>query len=104
MTAASAPDQEPTEPTGRFADDLLGLDPHDPEVKAFAAHLDRMEHTKPSYTVEGYLDAVSTFADSANRTEGHRRLASVVVVSLILLGVGVAAWNALSYVLATFLG
>jgi hypothetical protein len=104
MTAASASEDEPQGPAGRFADDLLGLDPYDPEVQAFAAHLDRMEHTGPSYTVEGYLDGVSTFADSANRTGGLRRLVSVVVVALILLGVGVAAWNALSYVLATFFG
>jgi hypothetical protein len=104
MTAASAPDQEPSGPTGRFADDLLGLDPYDPEVQAFAAHLDRMEHNGPSYTVEGYLDSVSTFADSANRSGGLRRLVAVVVVSLLLLGVGVAAWNALSYVLGTFFG
>ena len=56
----------------RFDDDLLGLDPDDPEAQAFAAHLDRMQRQGPAYTVEGYLDGVRTFADSVNRAEGGR--------------------------------
>lgn len=105
MTAESAhDDKEPAGPTGRFADDLIGLDPRDPDVQAFAAHLDRMEQVRPGYTVEGYLDGVSAFVDSANRTGGLRRLAATVLVTLILLGVGVAVWNALLYVLGTIFG
>jgi hypothetical protein len=102
MVAASAQDDEPTGPPGRFADDLVGLDPYDPDAQAFAAHLDRMERVTPSYTVEGYLDGVSTFADSANRLDGHRRLMAVIVVGLLLLGVGYTAWRVILFILASF--
>ncbi|MQA09071.1 MAG: hypothetical protein GEU98_11105 [Pseudonocardiaceae bacterium] len=88
----------------RFDDDLVGLDPQDPEAQAFAAHLDRIERTRANYTVEGYLAGVADFADSANRATGHRRLAAVVVVSLLLLGVLVALWSALGYMLSAFTG
>ena len=98
------PDDEPTGPPGRFADDLVGLDPDDPDARAFAAHLDRMEHAENGYTVEGYLAGVADFADSANRTSGHQRLMAVLVVGLILLGVGWAVWNALGELLHIFLG
>lgn len=80
----------------RFNDDLIGLDPLDPEVKEFAAHLDRMEKAHPGYTVEGYLAGVQDFAESANRTTGHRRLTAVLVVGLILLGAVLSVWFALS--------
>ena len=40
----------------RFDDDLVGLDPDDPDAQAFAAHLDRMQQQSPTFTVEGYLD------------------------------------------------
>lgn len=79
----------------RFTDDLIGLDPHDPEAKEFADHLDRMEREHPGYTVEGYLAGVQDFAESANRTTGHRRLVAVLVVGLILLGVVLSVWFAL---------
>jgi hypothetical protein len=49
---AERPDEGPAK---RFSDDLIGLDPADPEAKAFAEHLDRMERERPGYTVEGYL-------------------------------------------------
>jgi hypothetical protein len=87
-------------PQGRFADDLIGLDPADPEVQAFAAHLDRMERRPPAFTVEGSLAGVRDFAESANRVEGGRRLVAVVVVGLMLLGVVVVVWDALLFVLS----
>jgi len=91
---------QPPGPHDRFEDDLIGLDPNDPEVKAFAEHLDRMERVRNGYTVEGYLAGVTDFAESANRSRGHRRLMVGLVVLLILLGVGFATWN----LLTVFLG
>ena len=90
-------------PQGRFADDLIGLDPHDPEAEAFAAHLDRIERQPPTYTVEGALAGVNDFAESANRAGGGRRLAAVVLVGLILLGVVLVVWDALMFVLSTLI-
>lgn len=87
----------------RLDDELIGLDREDPEVQAFAAHLWRMHRSRPAYTVEGYLAGVSDFAESANRSGGPRRLLAVFVVGLLLLGVGIAVWNALGVVLTTFL-
>lgn len=83
----------------RFDDELLGLDPDDPEAQAFAAHLDRMQRQQPAYTVEGYLAGVSDFADSANRAQGGRRWAAVLVVVLLLVGVAYVVWDALVFVL-----
>lgn len=71
----------------RFSDDLIGLDPDDPEARAFAAHLDRMERVRPSYTVEGALDGIKDFAESSNRIGGSRRLFAGLVVVLIMIGV-----------------
>ncbi len=104
MTHHGRDDEEPEGPTGRFADDLIGLDPHDPEVQAFAAHLDRMERSQSRATVEGMLQGVGEFAQSANRTGGGRRLLAVSVVTLILVGVALTIWNALGFVLAVFFG
>lgn len=106
MVSVSLADRDPDTPElppGRFADDLVGLDPDDPEAQAFAAHLDRVERMRPGFTVEGYLADVSDFADSANRAAGARRLAAVVVVSLMLIGVLYTVWNALGMMFATFL-
>jgi hypothetical protein len=90
-------------PPGRFADDLIGLDPDDPEARAFAAHLDRMEKASPStFTVEGQLAGVRDFAESANRADGARRLAAVVLVTLVLLGTGYVIFEALEVVLSTY--
>lgn len=88
----------PAQPSDRFTDDLIGLDPADPEVRAFAEHLDRVERSRPSFTVEGYLADMSDFADGANRLGGHYRLMAGLVATLILLGVAVAVWDALGYV------
>ncbi|GAA0541240.1 hypothetical protein GCM10011581_37370 [Saccharopolyspora subtropica] len=95
---------EPDEETGRFRDDLDGLDPDDPEVQEFAAHRDRMRRPNSEATVEGMLRGVDDFAQSVNRTDGHRRVVAVGVVLLILLGVLFTVWNAVSFVFATFLG
>jgi hypothetical protein len=84
----------------KFQEELIGLDPHDPETKAFAEHLDRMKRERPGYTVEGYLEGVQDFADSANRTTGHQRLVAVLVVGLILLGVILTIWFALGDIIA----
>lgn len=71
----------------RVDDELIGLDPGDPEVRAFAEHLRETHEPRSAFTVEGYLSGVSAFAASANRSSGGRRWAAVVVVGLILLGV-----------------
>jgi hypothetical protein len=84
----------------KFQEELIGLDPQDPETQAFAEHLDRMKRQRPGYTVEGYLEGVQDFADSANRTTGHQRLMAVIVVGLILLGVILTIWFALSDIIA----
>jgi hypothetical protein len=83
----------------RFEDDLIGLDPDDPEAQAFAEHLDRVERTRSGYTVEGYLADMSDFADGANRLGGHYRLMASLLALVILLGVAVAAWDAIVYLL-----
>lgn len=89
--------------SGRFDDELLGLDPDDPEAQAFAAHLDRMQRERPTFTVEGYLDGVREFADSANEARGGRRLAAVVVVLLLLAVVAYVIGDSLLFVVATWL-
>lgn len=86
-----------------FDDELLGLDRDDPEVQAFAAHLTRMHRQRPAFTVEGYLDGVMDFADSANRTNGFRRLVAVVLVALLLAVVASVVWNALHFVVTAWL-
>ena len=87
----------------RFDDELLGLDPDDPDAQAFAAHLDRMQQQRPTFTVEGYLDGVRAFADSANRAEGGRRWAAVLLVGLLLAVAGHTVWDAVVFVLRTWL-
>ena len=87
----------------RFDDDLVGLDPDDPDAQAFAAHLDRMEQQTPTFTVEGYLDGVRAFADSANRAEGGRRWAAVLLVALLLVVAGYVVYDALLFVMGTWL-
>jgi hypothetical protein len=88
----------------RLDDELIGLDRDDPDVRAFAEHLYRAHLVGSSFTVEGYLSGVSDFADSANRTQGLRRLAAVAVVLLLLLGAAVTVWEATTFIIATLLG
>jgi hypothetical protein len=95
-------DLGPGERSRRFDDELLGLDPDDPEAQAFAAHLDRMQRQRPTFTVEGYLDGVRDFADSANRAEGGRRWAAVLVVVLLLAVAAYVVWESLMFVLGTW--
>jgi hypothetical protein len=87
----------------QFDGELIGLDREDPEAQAFAAHLEHMQQTRPTFTVEGYLHGVSEFADSVNRTEGGRRWGAVLVVLLILLGAAYVAWQVLEFVLTTWM-
>ncbi|WP_027947012.1 hypothetical protein [Amycolatopsis taiwanensis] len=77
----------------RFEEDLVGLDPADPEAQAFAAHLDRMERCEPAFTVEASLQGVSDFADSSTRASGPRWFFAALVAALIVLGVLVSAWD-----------
>jgi hypothetical protein len=96
---------EPERParSGQYDDELLGLDPDDPEAQAFAEHLDRMQRHHPAFTVEGYIEGVRDFAESANRAEGGRRWAAVLVVVLLLAGVIYVVWESLLFVIATWL-
>ncbi len=87
----------------QFDDELLGLDPDDPDAQAFAAHLDHMQRDRPAYTVEGYLDGVGDFADSVNRAEGGRRWGAVLVVLLLLAVAGYLVWESMIFVLGTWL-
>jgi hypothetical protein len=87
----------------RFDDELLGLDPDDPDAQAFAAHLDRMQQQRPAFTVEGYLDGVRTFAESANRAEGGRRWAAVALVALLLAVAAYVVYDAVVFMLGTWL-
>ena len=89
----------PQDRSPRFDDDLVGLDPDDPEARAFAAHLDRMQ----SCTVEGYIRDVGHFAEEANRARGSRGTAGKAFVALLLL---IAFWvigNAVYFVITTWL-
>jgi hypothetical protein len=102
MATTSSFPEEP-DASGRLEDELIGLDPDDPETKAFREHLERQHRVRSSYTVEGYLSDMSDFADSANRLGGHRKLMAGLLVMLILLGVTVAAWDALVFVWTTLI-
>ncbi|WP_199431700.1 hypothetical protein [Qaidamihabitans albus] len=84
----------------RFDEDLVGLDPHDPEAQEFAAHLDRMQRCEPGFTVEASIRRVGEFAESSNRAGGLRWWVAAAVVCLILIGVLVTAWDTLGNVLA----
>jgi hypothetical protein len=99
-TTSSFPD-DPDKPTS-VDDELIGLDPDDPETQAFVEHLERQQRVRPSYTVEGYLSDMGDFADSANRLGGHYKLMAGILVLLILLGVTITAWDAVVFVFETF--
>jgi hypothetical protein len=102
---SDTPDEVPRRrpPAGRFDDDLVGLDPDDPEAQAFAEHLDRVERVRAGYTVEGYLSGMSDFADSANRLGGHYRLMAGLLAALMLLGVALAAWDSIVFLFSVLL-
>jgi hypothetical protein len=88
----------------RLDEDLIGLDRNDPDVQAFREHLDRAHRQYPGFTVEGYLSGVRDFAESANRAQGLRRMAAVLVVALILVTVADALWEITTVVITTLLG
>jgi hypothetical protein len=94
--------QDDDEQGPQIDDELIGLDPDDPETRAFADHLRRMQTPTNSFTVEGYLRGFGEFANSANRANGHRRLTAVILVGLLLLGVLYAIWETLGTVFSTF--
>jgi hypothetical protein len=100
MSTAAPGDGEPID---RLDDDLIGLDFEDPEARAFASHLDRMRHLPDNYTVEGYLQGIGDFADSANRTVGLQRLITVTVVLLLLGGVVWTVYVVLGVMWTSFL-
>ncbi len=83
----------------RFDDDLVGLDPHDPEAQAFAEHLDRMEKCEPAYTIEASLRGVGEFAEGSNRAGGLRWWVAAAIVVLVVLGVVVTGWHYLTALL-----
>jgi hypothetical protein len=85
-----------------ISEELIGLDPDDPETMAFAEHLARMRGPGNNYTVEGYLQGVGEFANSVNRIDGHRRLMAVILICLMLFGGLYAAWETLTLVFSTF--
>ena len=106
----ACPSRHPTTTAGQgthwpdgSTNDLIGLDPNDPEARAFAEHLERQQRVNPSFTVEGYISDMGEFATSANRLGGHRKLMASLLALLILLGVIVAAWDAVVYMVTTFL-
>lgn len=79
--------------SSRFDDELAGLDPSDPEAQAFAAHLDRMQHCGPTFTVEASIKGVADFAEGSHRAGGLRWWFAISVASLILVGVLMSAWD-----------
>ncbi|MGH3898049.1 MAG: hypothetical protein ACRDTA_07285 [Pseudonocardiaceae bacterium] len=98
------PGQQPdAEERRRLHDELIGLDRDDPEVQAFSEHLDRTHRQRPGFTVEGELSGVADFAESANRAQGPRWVAAVLVVALILLGVAVWLWEASAFIVGGLL-
>jgi hypothetical protein len=99
---ASRDPAEPNRDAQSLDDELIGLDREDPETQAFAAHLSRMQREGPSYTVEGYLDGVSDFADSANRVGGGRRLVAVLLVASLLAVAAYLIADAAGFVFSTW--
>ena len=87
-----------------LTEDLHGLDPDDPDVREFVAHRERMREPHAKATVEGLLRGVDDFADSVNRSAGHRKVFAVTVVVLMLFGVAWTIFNALPFMLSTFFG
>lgn len=103
MTGLHDPQRPGSRRSEQFDDELIGLDPDDPEAQAFAEHLDRMRRDRPAFTVEGYLAGVGDFADSANRAEGGRRWAAVGLVLALLAVAAFVVWEAIMFVMATWL-
>ena len=96
--------QPDAEERRRLHDELIGLDRDHPEVQAFAEHLDRNHRLRSGFTVEGELAGVADFAESANRAQGQRWVAAVLVVTLILLGIAEWLWKAAAFIVSVLLG
>ncbi|KID31283.1 hypothetical protein [Prauserella rugosa] len=94
------PDDENARRRRQFEDELIGLDPDDPEAQEFADHLHKMQRAEPTFTVESSLRGVAEFAEGSTRASGLRWWTAVLIVVLILLGVIVAAWDQLSAFIA----
>ena len=60
-----------------------------------------MQRQRPAFTVEGYIDGVREFAESANRAQGGRRWAAVLLVLLLLAVAAYLVGDALLFVLGT---
>lgn len=88
----------------RFDDDLVGLDPQDPEAREFAEHLDRMQRCDPNFTVEGSLRGVADFAEGSTRAGGLRWWVALLIICLILVGVLFSAWDILGDLFAWLAG
>lgn len=55
---------------------------------SYVRFLDPGRRDRSPYSVEGYLDGISTFASGAVRVHGWRRTVARVLVILLLLPVG----------------
>ena len=75
MTARDPEEDRPPGPPPPFDDELIGLDPDDPEAAAFAEHLARMRNTQPRFTVEGELAQMGEFAHALKASLDRRRAA-----------------------------
>ena len=83
----------------RFHEDLVGLDPDDPDAQAFARHLEKMERVEPGYTVESSIRKVADFADSGSQVGGLRWWFAAVIVLLMLFGVFVTGFGVLGQII-----
>lgn len=103
MPELHEPDRSAPSRSRQFDEELIGLDPDDPDAQAFAEHLDRLQRETPAFTVEGYIEGVRDFADSANRAEGGRRWAAVSVVVLLLAVAAYIVWEAIVFMMMTWM-
>lgn len=86
-------------PYDRFHEDLVGLDPDDPDAQAFARHLEKMQRADPGYTVESSIRKVADFADSGGRVGGLRWWFAAVIIVLMLFGVFVTGFGVLGQII-----
>jgi hypothetical protein len=58
---------------------------------------------RPMFTVEGELNGVRDFAESANRVGGLQRWAAWLLAVLVLLGAGYVIYEVLEFLVGTWL-